>query len=427
MFKRIVAMKIWWLAKLIIKRYQPLVIGITGSVGKTSAKEAVYSVLRGTFSPRKNEKNFNNEFGVPLTVIGSRESAGRSFFAWLAIILQGWKVLLWSHDYPKVLILEMGADRQGDISALVSLTRPKIGILTAIGASHLEYFKTLENIVKEKSQLILGLPKDGTAIMNFDDPMLAGVIGKASCKVLTFGYHDDADIRAEQYHLAEFEGRIGSSFKVNYQGNSIPAFLPDALGKQQTYAALAAIATAIATEISLFDAVQRLFQYQAPPGRTHIINGIKQSIIIDDTYNASPQSTIAALALLKDVQELKKCTETYAVLGAMLELGTYAESGHIEVGRAAFQSGVNNLVAVGQLAKKIAQGARETGMPERQIFYFEDTVSAGKFIQAKMQANSLLLIKGSQGARMELIVKELMSDPLHAPELLVRQGKEWAR
>ena len=161
------------LIKAVIKKYQPRIIGITGSVGKTSAKEAVFAVLKNKFRVGRNAKNFNNELGLPLAILGLEKSGGKNIFSWLSIIFKAWRLLLFKNKkYPQVLILEMGADRPGDIQYLTSLARPNIAIITTIGQSHLEYFGSIENIAKEKISITKRLGKHDWVIINGDDPFL---------------------------------------------------------------------------------------------------------------------------------------------------------------------------------------------------------------------------------------------------------------
>ncbi len=423
--KRTILIKILhWLSSRVINKYKPLVIGITGSVGKTSTKEAIAQVLESSFSVRKTGKNYNNELGVPLTILGY-PSANRSLWGWVKILLGGFSLLISKRSYPSVLVLELGADRLGDIAYLTSLTKPKIGVLTALGPSHLEYFGSLENIVKEKSQLLLGLPKDGTAILNHDDPLVATLVGRSQATTITYGFLLGSDLQADDFKISEVDGRLGISFKVSYLGNKIPVFIAGVLGKQQASAALAALAVSTVMNVSLLDAVQRLRNFQPVLGRMNMINGIKNSLLIDDTYNSSPQSAKAAIEVLSHLKERFPAGVIIA-LGDMLELGQYSKIGHQEVGRAVAAFNPQYLVTVGTLSKDTAEAARQAGMPADRIFSFDDVSKAGKYIQSIMPPQSLILIKGSQGIRMEKIVKELMAEPLRATELLVRQTGEWA-
>lgn len=413
------------LAIAVLKKYRPLVIGITGSVGKTSTKEAVFSVLRHHFKVRRSLKNYNNEIGVPLTILGVA-SGGHSFFKWLDVILQSLFLLWKKADYPEILILEMGADKIGDIKYLVKFVPCDIGVVTAVSEVHLEFFGSVGNIIKEKQKIITHLKESHLAVLNGDDQNVLTMKSATQAKVVTFGFNDNVDVRATDVKVSQKQGEIGTAFKLHSQGSVLPVFLPKALGKQQVRAALVAIAIAGSFKLNLLDVAENLRTYQAPPGRTNLIKGIKNSLLIDDSYNASPISVKAALDLLQEIKVVEGAKKI-AVLGAMLELGGYSEAGHQEVGKIAAQVGVDMLVAVGEKTRDIIRGAVTAGLPEEKTFYFDNNHDAGLFVQNKLKEGDLALIKGSQGARMEQITKELMAEPLRVSELLVRQSEEWLK
>lgn len=424
MFKKIIQYLLKIIASAVVKKYQPEIIGITGSVGKTSTKEAIRMVLGEKFSVRANIKNYNNEIGVPLSVIGA-ESPGKSFLGWLEIFLESINLLLFKDsNYPKILILEMGADKVGDIEYLVSFLPLKIAIVTTVSETHLEQFGTMEKVAREKRLLVSRLTKDGAAILNFDDERVNLMQEKTKARVITYGFKDGADIRSSDEKVSLLEnGEIqGISFKVSYQGNIVPMLLPDVLGRHQIYAALAAVAVGVVCELNLLDIAESLKKYQSPKGRMKIIKGIKETLIIDDTYNSSPKAAIAAVETLGEVRSGRK---KIAVLADMLELGNFTQEGHFGVGKAVAENKLDILITVGVLAKKIAQSAIEAGMKDNQIFSFDNTDSAGKFLQEEIKTGDIILVKGSQGMRMEKVVKELMAEPLRARELLVRQGTKW--
>jgi len=183
------------MAVLVLKKYNPKVIGITGSVGKTSAKEAVFTVLAGKFRVRKNEKNYNNEIGVPLTIIGA-ESGMQSTKKWLKVFWKWFLLMIFPMEYPEILILEMGADRPGDMDYLTNFVRSKVGVLTEIASSHIEFFKTLEGIAKEKSTLLKKLDEKSLAIINIDNPHIAKLEKQIKSRITTFGFSDEAKMKA---------------------------------------------------------------------------------------------------------------------------------------------------------------------------------------------------------------------------------------
>src|SRR3989344_1722000 len=400
-------------AKKIIARHKPVIIAVTGSFGKTATKDAIFTVLDDKSTVRRSIKNYNNELGVPLTVIGE-EAPGSSLMNWLSLLLAGRRALL-DENYPKTLILEMAADRPGDLQKLVNVALPKISIVTAVGPVHLEYFLTEENIAKEKATLVKVLPQDGTAILNGDDEKVDKMRELTKARVMIYGFGENADIQRKG------DG-AGFLFKIHYDGKVIPSETDHFLAEYQIYSLLAAFAAAIALGKNPLDAAKRLTEFIPPPGRLKVLPGIKNTTIIDDTYNASPVAVRGAITVLKQAYPKAR---TWAVLGDMMELGGDSQIMHEEIGAHVFKTGIDYLVAVGERSKDSARAARQAGMNEDKIFRFEKPEDAGKFLEDEILPGDALLVKGSQGARMEKIVKELMADPLDAPLLLVRQGKGW--
>lgn len=412
-----------WMSSVVIKKYKPDIVGISGSVGKTSVKEAVFTVLSFKFRVRKNLKNYNNEIGIPLTIIGA-ETGGRSILKWLAVFLKWLGIIIFPCRYPEILVLEMGIDRPGDIKYLTSFIPIKVGILTNISSSHLEFFRDVNHIAGEKGRLIEILPEEGLAVLNADDKRVLAIEEKSEARVVTFGFNESAQIRASDADFNYIDGSLeGLSFKLNYEGKFIPVRLNYILAKHQIYSVLAAIATGNYFKINLVDAVTSLENYMAPPGRTNLIKGIKNSFIIDDSYNASPASASAALEVLKELRSVRKI----AVLGDMLELGKDMERGHKEVGRKVFETGIDLFFAVGERMESAVKEIQNLGYPLQNIFYFENPVLAGKKLQQIIKEGDLILIKGSQGMRMEKIVEEIMADPQEAKSFLCRQSKEWRK
>lgn len=418
-----------FLAKIIVKKYRPFIIGITGSVGKTSTKEAIALVLKKKFFLRASPKNYNNEIGVPLTIINEK-SAGKSLFGWLKIFLKAISLIILPLKFPKILVLEMAADKPNDIKYLTKIAPCQIGIVTAIVPVHLEKFGNLENILKEKQIMVTHLLPDGLAILNADDEKLMGIRNKIKGKIVTFGFSEKADIRAieakiDQEITSKGELKIkGLIFKVQVGGSIVPFFLPKILAKHQIYSVLAAIAVGLFYELNLLEISETLKDFQTPPGRMKLISGIKGSLIIDDSYNSSPEAVLAALQTLNEILTLPG-RRKIVVLGEMLELGLKAEEIHFEIGKKITNFNFDLLITVGNLAHKIAEGARKNGFREEMIFEFESIDETVKFLKEKIIYGDLILIKGSQGARLEKVVKEIMAEPEKAKELLVRQEKEW--
>jgi UDP-N-acetylmuramoyl-tripeptide--D-alanyl-D-alanine ligase len=432
--KKIITVVLRLEAKLIVKKYNPHVIGVTGSVGKTSAKEAIYATLanRALVARRvgKSYKSYNSEIGVPLALIGA-ETAWSSPLGWLRIILQGARLILWrDKDFPEVMVLEMGVDRPGDISRLEEIVRPHVAVMTAIGEVpvHVEFFAGPEEVAKEKSKILRHLGIDDFAILNFDDATVYNMHDKTRSKVLTFGFGERANICASNYQIMYEKGEDGSdmplgiSFKVDHNGHTVPVRLYGVFGKQQVYAALAAVGVGIAEGMNVVEISEALSKYVPAPGRLKLIEGIKHTWLLDDTYNSSPQALHAALDTLAETPAKRRI----AVLGDMLELGKYTIEAHQAIGRHVYKV-ADVLFAVGPRAKFIAQEARELGMSHTHIFEFSDSREAGPVLQNFMKEGDLVLIKGSQSTRMERVVEEVMAHPENAASLLVRQDAYWKK
>ena len=424
--KKLIQLKLKIAAKIILAKYKPKVIGITGSIGKTSAKEAVYAVLKDKFNVKRSVKNYNNEIGLPLTVIGV-DSPGRSLIGWILVFLKASKLIFFKDkNYPKVLILEMGVDHPGDMDYLLKIVKPDIGIITFVGSVHLEYFASKEKLRQEKTKLIKNIKKFGYAIINYDNEDSRKSINESRAKVITYGLDEKANLRAREIRFS-FEKISenflqGINFKIIYDGAATPVLLPNILGVNAVYAALAGVSAGIALGMNMVEISQSLRNFVSPKGRTSIIKGIKNTIIIDDTYKSEPQSAIAALEILKRIPAKNR---KIAVLGDMLELGKYSEKGHREVGKYLFKARIDKLILVGERSRDIGRGAVAAGMLKDNIFHFPKSDDAKIFVQDRLREGDLILIKGSQGVRMEKIVKEIMAEPLRAEELLVRQGDEW--
>jgi UDP-N-acetylmuramoyl-tripeptide--D-alanyl-D-alanine ligase len=408
------------MAKIVINKYKPKIVGITGSVGKTSAKTAVDLVLSTKFRVRSNQKNYNNEVGIPLTIIGA-ESGGKSFLKWLGVFLKWIIIIIFPIKYPEILVLEMGVDRPGDMEYLLSFIPVDVGIITNISGSHLEFFKTLENILEEKGKIIKKLPADGTAILNGDDGKLMAFKNQSSAPVSVFGFSDKAQFKAENISFSE--EMSGIYFRLNYNGKSVPVRLKHVLADYLVYAALSAVAVGIHFKINLVDIAAALENFSPLPGRMNLIPAIKKSYAIDDSYNASPTSVLAALKILEKISPKRKLV----VLGDMLELGDEEEKGHREVGKKVFEIKADLFFSIGGRMEATVKELRSLGYPEEKIFYFDNPEILGRKLQEEIREGDLILVKGSQGMRMEKVVEEIMAEPQKAGELLCRQDTSWKK
>ncbi len=407
------------LSKLTLFRYNPKIVAITGSVGKTSTKDAIAAVLGSKFSVRSSQGNYNNEIGVPLAIVGEN-SGGHNFFLWLIIFIKILFKLLFA-NYPKILILEFGTDRPGDIEYLVRLVgKVNVAVLTDIGISHLEFFSHPEALAKEKLSLIKNLQSDTVAVLNFDNPKIVDGKNQTKAKIIGYGFSNQANVLVSDFQLITSEGSEGINFKVHNKGNVVPFFIPNALGKPAVYAAAAAAAVGLEFGLNLVQISEAMKTFVPPAGRLRLIAGIKHTRIIDDTYNAAPDSTNAALDALHSIATGRKL----AALGEMAELGAKSVEGHKSIAGKIIEAQVDVVFLIG---KKTAATSDELTKRKfsGKVWWFENSQKAQLPIQNVLLEGDTILIKGSQSMRMEKIVLEIMADPESAPKLLVRQTRIW--
>lgn len=426
LFKKIIEI----LARLYIWRFKPVIIAITGNSGKTTAKEAIYAVLKDFKKVRSTAGNLNNEIGVPLTILGdwSQEyyDKGPSLFFWFKVLLVSKFNFIFSNDYPEVLVLEYGADQPGDIKKLTRKYKPHISVVTAIGEIpvHIEYFKDTDDVAKEKSNLVKCLKSDDYAVLNQDDPLVLDMKNKTKAKIWTFGFTDSSEVKISGFDnsLDEKSKPKGVHFKIHKGPISfIPISINGSLGKGIALASGAATSVGLIMGMNLVSINEALSKMDGPKGRLKILSGIKNSTIIDDTYNSSPLATELSLDSLFSIPAKRKI----AILGDMLELGEYTIKAHQKIGNIVGGK-VYILVCVGPKSKFLGESASNQ-MDSKNIHYFETSDLAKKKIQEIIKEGDLILVKGSQGMRMEKIIEEIMAEPQNKKKLLVRQSNKWLK
>lgn len=425
LFKKIIVAILTFEAKLLLSRTKPTIIAVTGSVGKTSTKDAIYAVIKKRVHARKSEKSFNSDIGVPLSVLGL-DNAWQNPIGWIKNIVDGLFIAFFPGKYPKVLVLEMGVDRPGDMASLTSWIKPDVVVLTRLPdvPVHVEFFSSPEAVTAEKMKLVEALRSDGILVYNQDDPKAAEAATKALQQ--SIGY--------SRYSLSSFTGSadkivyengvgVGFEFILTHNNTSTLIRVNGSLGVQHVYNYAAAIAVGSIFEVKVEDAAEALREHIPPPGRMRLMEGIKNTLIIDDTYNASPTATEQSLQTLREMRGVKR---KIAVLGDMLELGQYSIGEHERIGELAAES-VDILITIGVRARGIASGALDHGLSEKNIFQYDDARQAGKELEAMLEPGDVVLVKGSQGIRAERVVEEIMAEPEKAEELLVRQGDIWRK
>jgi len=422
-FKTIIVSILTLEARLVLQKYKPTIIAVTGSVGKTSTKDAIYAVLASAFFVRKSEKSFNSEIGIPLTILGIGNGWNNPLI-WIKNIIEGVMLLVLKNHYPKWLVLEVGADRPNDITRIAQWLTPHTVVMTRIPEVpvHVEFFDSPEALAKEKSALIKALPPEGTLILNADDEHSKEFRALARGEVRSYGIIAASDIGASHEQILYSAGfPSGISFRVTDGKNSIPITLSGMLGFQHIYPVLAALLVGSREGLNMVSMAQALEKYKAPPGRMRLIQGIKETMIIDDSYNSSPAALQEAL---KTLERLEVRGKKIAVLGDMMELGSFSADEHKRGGKQAARI-VDILLTVGVRARAIAEGALVADMHESKIFQYEDSRRAGKELEHVLTQGDVVLIKGSQAVRCERAVEEIMAHPEDKEKLLVRQDREW--
>lgn len=416
-----------WEAGRVLKKYEPKIIAITGSVGKTSTKDAIFSALAESFHVRKSEKSFNSQIGVPLTILGCQNGWNNPLI-WLVNLIKGFILIVAKSQYPEWLVLEVGTDSPGGIKKMSEWLKPDILVITRFGKTpvHIEFFESVDALIEEDGALIDSLKRKGILVLNADDKDVKAFINKSSNRAVTYGMDGGSDIFASNYRVMygiDKKGKFptGIQFKAEYNGESAPVVLMGVLGSHHIYPSLAAIAVGISQNLKLTNISKNLRSHASPLGRMKIIKGIKNSIVIDDSYNSSP---VALEEALKTLQMIEGAKRKIAVLGDMLELGEYSVSAHKEAGAIASRS-CHLLVVVGPRSRGIAEGALQNGMKERDVLQFDTSEEAGAYLENLILEKDIILVKGSQSMRMEKVVEKIMANPEEKEKLLVRQEKEW--
>jgi UDP-N-acetylmuramoyl-tripeptide--D-alanyl-D-alanine ligase len=355
-------------------RFDPLVVGITGSLAKTSTKEVVADVLGERWAVLRSEGNRNNEVGLPLTLLD----------------------LAPEH---RAAVLEMGLYVQGDIAQLCAIARPSMGIVTAARGVHLSRAGSIDAIVAGKRELVEALPADGVAVLNADDPRVAGMAGSTAARVVRYGFSPDADVTASE--VASL-GTRGMRFRLRLPDGTDAEVLMPALGRHSVHNGLAAAAVAHAAGLDAPAIVRGLARGSRAPHRTTLVETPRWRVL-DDSYNAAPDSMAAALELLGEMPGRR-----IAVLGEMLELGDGSREAHLAVGRLV-PAHADRLVAVGAGAREIASGAIEAGMDPALVDTPEDRDAARRLLLAGAAAGDTILVKASRGAALDALVDDLVA------------------
>lgn len=355
------------------KKLQVKVIGITGSVGKSTTKEVAAEVLMQRYSTLKSPGNFNNEIGLPLSLLSLKESHERA-------------------------VLEMGFYVPGEIRFLCNLALPQVGVITNVGTVHAERAGSLEAIARGKAELVESLPPgpEGVAILNYDDLWVREMAKVTKAQVLYYGLDSKADVWADE---VEGLGLEGIRFKLHFRGEVLHLRVP-LIGRHSVHTALRAAAIGLAEGLTWQEIVNGL-RSEITHLRLVSVKSQSGALLLDDTYNSSPQSALAALNLLEELEGNR-----IAVMGDMLELGPYQDQGHEMVGARAAEV-VDELICLGKLSEMIARAAVEAGLPAENIERFTTNQEVIDYLRPRLESKDVVLIKGSRGMRMDQIVAAL--------------------
>lgn len=417
--KFIVALILGFFARAVVHRYRPHIVMVTGSVGKTSTKDAVAAVLATRFFVRKSEKSFNSEFGVPFTILGVENPWGNPL-AWFSIVKSALALLILPNHYPNMLVLETGADRPGDLARILRMATPEAVVVTRLPdiPVHVEAYASPENVREEEFSPAYALAADLPLVIPADDLYARDMAVRTPAHIISYGFAADANVRINDADFYKHEGKVvGMQANMSMDGEDTQFVVHGSVGKTQLLPVAAAFAVARAFHIPFSDAHEALAEYEPPAGRCRLLAGVNDSIIIDDSYNASPVAVEEALTTLKMFPHANR---RIAVLGDMLELGRYSAMEHERISALANDS-AEMIATVGIRAR--AFGVVRAGT---EIVSFDNAHAAAAALPVLIRTGDVVLVKGSQSIRTERIVEALLADPADATRL-VRQEKAWRK
>ncbi|MEK7602333.1 MAG: cyanophycin synthetase [Patescibacteria group bacterium] len=411
-------------ARAVLHTYKPTIVMVTGSVGKTSTKDAVAAALSSEKKVRASEKSFNSEFGVPLTIIGAKNPWNNGI-AWVKVFYKALSLLLVRQEYPRILVLEVGADRPGDLTKILQIGTPDAVVVTRLPRVpvHVEAYASTDAVRAEEFLPAFSLPPGAPLILASNNEYALSMGKKTLASMTTFGFAENADVHISNPEIM-LEGMrtVGMKAIVRVGKESKELKVRGALGRHQLLAPAAALATALRLGSTFSRALTGLSHYVPPSGRSRLLHGMKETTLIDDSYNSSPAAAEEALASL---DTLPTKGRKIAALGDMLELGRYSIAEHEKIGALAAKH-ADILVTVGIRSRATAEAARQNGLAEALVHSFDSAVEAAAFLHEFLEEGDVVLIKGSQGMRMERVTEVLLHDKKDTHKL-VRQEKEWKK
>lgn len=422
-------------SKQLLKRYNPTIIGVVGNVGKTSMRMNMVSFL-SQFSPvGTNVDNYNTPIGIYLSFL-DEISPNKNIFSWIRIVIKSLGRAWFGYsEFAPIWVLELGVDAPGDMDEFIDdFLELDIVVFGFIGSNpvHLSQFNTKKDLIHEDAKVLRGLKPEGLLIIDGDDSVLKSIYRKRE-HVITFGY-GDVDVKAsdfktsidvvdtkEQWNTYHSSIVPKGSFKVEYRGSSIPFQVNYILGKHQVSSLLPSIALGIADGMNLIDISQKITSIKPIKGRLRCLEGVKDTLLIDDTYNAAPSAVEMALDTLGNISI--KGARKVAILGVMRELGDESQDIHTHMGELAAKV-ADVCIGVGEETKDLLL-AFHNHNPKGIYHWFEDSEEAALHIVDFITSDDIILVKGSQFSRMERVSAELLSNKRYKAELLTRQSAEW--
>lgn len=403
------------LSRLIINKFKPEVVLVVGTSGKSLIKEALRVIL-------KKEQTVGRSSDIFLGIANlGQDKVGKValFFRLCRLILFG------DSTYSKILLLEVGV---AEIASISTIMRNYKCIIVATEIAGCDYSLERCHIKDELNDLLGLVAKDSIIVANIDDKHIVTILGKTKLQQISFAINGSAIVTASNIAINITPHELDSgeiSFKVHYQGNAVPVFLTGVVGQIHVYNALAAISCGIALGLHLVEISKELAEYRGLPGRSRLIKGVKSTVIIDDTYDSSPKSLLEVISVLSALKSDNGGADNIIILGDTPGFGKNTEEYHKRVGKEIAALNPRMLVTVGQMGTIIRQGAYEAGFLEERGFHFScanecSLKETGLFVQDKMRAGDILLIKGAKYNKLECIVQEVMADPQNTSQILVR-------
>ena len=389
---------LWQRAADYLKKYQPTVIGIAGSTGKTITKNAIAIALQNSHRVRSTPFSYNTRIGVALSILGINRSIIRN--NWLRLLTNS-KIKELSAVEPDTIVLELGADRPGDIDYFARNIPFNLGVITNIQSTHLRLFTSKDYIAHEMKSLIVKIPENGSIVLNADDPLALAMQDQSKARLITFGEANTATVQLLRFQRL---GTYGFACEINIAGKFHELHLPNIVAPHHIPHILAALAVAQAIHVNIPKAIEQLQSIKPPPGRMRLLKGYNNAKLLDDSYSASPEGMLAALNLLSELPSKRKI----AILGDMLDLGTETLNMHREIGISSADI-ADVLVTVGTNMRHAGAAALNRG--DVDVHHFDKSQDVGKWLHDFLLEDDLVLIKGSRDIHMEKVTRRLLANP----------------